>query len=153
MFKERVDQKAIIAIREGKNSAQKPGPQPNLPPWLRMGPKPWAATSIQIKRKKATTSTKGAAQFSNRRNVSMPRRMMAIWITQKMAKLSHWVQGMPASGAALSQALPNSAPARVYTAWPPIQLWMPNQPQAMKARSRAGTLAPKTPNEARASTG
>src|SRR5579885_3281811 len=107
MFKERVDQKAIIAIREGKNSAQKPGPQPNLPTWL----------------------------------------------TQKMAKLSHWVQGMPASGAAFNQALPKSAPARVYTAWPPIQLWMPNQPQAMKARSRAGTLAPKTPNEARARTG
>ena len=30
---------------------------------------------------------------------------------------------------------------------------MPNQPQAINARSRAATFAPKTPNEARANTG
>ena len=36
---------------------------------------------------------------------------------------------------------------------PPIQVWMPNQPQATPARIRAGRLAPKTPNDARAKTG
>ncbi len=41
----------------------------------------------------------------------------------------------------------------VWIAWPPIQVWMPNQPQATSPRRIAGTLAPRVPNEARASTG
>jgi hypothetical protein len=36
---------------------------------------------------------------------------------------------------------------------PPIQVWMPNQPQATSARSSDGTCAPSDPNDARASTG
>ena len=36
---------------------------------------------------------------------------------------------------------------------PPIQVWMPNQPQAMKARISAGRFAPQMPNEAREKTG
>jgi hypothetical protein len=36
---------------------------------------------------------------------------------------------------------------------PPIQVWMPNQPQATMARRNAGMCAPLTPNEARANTG
>ena len=36
---------------------------------------------------------------------------------------------------------------------PPIQVWMPNQPQATSARIRAGTLAPRMPNDDRSSTG
>src|SRR6266850_2324515 len=36
---------------------------------------------------------------------------------------------------------------------PPIQVWIPNQPHATMARSSAGTLAPSTPNDARANTG
>ncbi len=36
---------------------------------------------------------------------------------------------------------------------PPIQVWMPNQPQATRARTTAGRLAPRTPKEARAKTG
>ena len=42
------------------------------------------------------TSTNGAAQFSNRRSVSMPRTMMAISSTQKSANDSHCVHGVPA---------------------------------------------------------
>jgi hypothetical protein len=38
-------------------------------------------------------------------------------------------------------------------AWPPIHVWMPNQPQATNARRMAGTFAPSTPNGARARTG
>ena len=38
-------------------------------------------------------------------------------------------------------------------ACPPIQVWMPNQPQATSARSTAGMLAPRTPKEARTKTG
>ncbi len=36
---------------------------------------------------------------------------------------------------------------------PPIQVWMPNQPQATRARKTAGTFAPRTPKEARTKTG
>ncbi|GAA3211262.1 hypothetical protein GCM10020256_09890 [Streptomyces thermocoprophilus] len=36
---------------------------------------------------------------------------------------------------------------------PPIQVWMPNQPHATRARTTAGRLAPRTPKEARANTG
>ncbi len=38
-------------------------------------------------------------------------------------------------------------------AWPPIHVWMPNQPQAISARRIAARLAPNTPNDARANTG
>ncbi len=36
----------------------------------------------------------------------------------------------------------NAVFSMVWIAWPPIQVWMPNQPQATRPRSRAGTLAP-----------
>ena len=38
-------------------------------------------------------------------------------------------------------------------AWPPIQAWIPNHPQATSARRIAGRLAPRTPKEARTRTG
>ena len=36
---------------------------------------------------------------------------------------------------------------------PPIQVWIPNQPHAITARSRAARLAPRSPKDARANTG
>src|SRR5215510_7042361 len=130
MFRESVDQNAIIAMSEGKNNVQKGCPQPTLPLWLRIGPKPCAEISIQISRNTPTTSTNGAAQFSNRRRVFMPRRMIAIWMTQKIAKLSHSVPGYVLPRIVIEAAFvhesPNRTPASVNTAPPPIQLWMPN---------------------------
>ena len=38
-------------------------------------------------------------------------------------------------------------------AWPPIHVWIPNQPHATMARKIAGTFAPRTPNDERTSTG
>ena len=40
-----------------------------------------------------------------------------------------------------------------YIAAPPIQVWIPNHPQATIARRIAGMLAPRTPKLARAKTG
>src|SRR6202171_6431056 len=157
MFNESVDQNAIIPISAGGNSNQNLLPQPTVPGWLTIGPKPPALVTIQTSRPSATTRTKGAAQFSNRRTASMPRMMMKMLIAQKMAKLSQRVQGCPPNAAELVQELPNdlsiplrAAPVNVYRAPPPIQVWMPNQPQATPARSRAATVAPKTPHDARA---
>ena len=46
-----------------------------------------------------------------------------------------------------------SASRNVFTASPPMNVWMPNHPHATMARSTAGTFAPFVPNDARASTG
>ncbi len=74
---------------------------------------------------------------------------------QKMAKHSHSVHGW-AGASPKPSAMPgapvqpeaspvrvrSSAPTTANSAVPPIQVWMPNQPQATKARIRAGRLAP-----------
>ena len=72
--------------------------------------------------------------------------MMATWISQNAAKENQIAFGSEPQPvkAVLSSRLRASAP---------IQVWMPNQPQATAARSIAATLAPRTPNEARHSTG
>ncbi len=45
------------------------------------------------------------------------------------------------------------ASMKVLSAWPPMKVWIPNQPQATIARRIAGMFAPRVPNEARARTG
>src|SRR4030081_956855 len=85
MFSDRVDQNAIIAISDGGNTFQNALPQPRLPGCDNSGPGPPALPSIQISSATNTTSTNGAAQFSNRLDVSMPREMMPTWIPQNAA--------------------------------------------------------------------
>ena len=55
----------------------------------------------------------------------------------------------PATSAQPGHAARKSA----FSATPPIQVWIPNQPHATIARSSAGRLAPRTPKLARQSTG
>ena len=67
-----------------------------------------------------------------------------MFIPQNSAKLTQtW------AGTALQKG--TAIPSSVSSAAPPIQVWIPNQPQATPARSRAGTCDPASPNEARAS--
>jgi hypothetical protein len=73
MFSDSVDQKPIMPIRDGQNSFQKLPPQPSLDGWSSSGPNPPALLLIQISITSAPTITNGAAQFSKRRIVSMPR--------------------------------------------------------------------------------
>ncbi len=73
MFSDSVDQKPIMPMRDGQNSFQKSPPQPSLEGWSSSGPKPPALSLIHHSITKAPTSTNGAAQFSNRRMVSIPR--------------------------------------------------------------------------------
>ena len=72
--------------------------------------------------------------------------MIATWTAQKIANA---IQTSPGTPAHAGQAAASS----VFSASPPIHVWMPNQPQATIARSIAGTLAPLTPKLARHSTG
>src|SRR3974390_675998 len=161
MLSESVDQKAIMAIRAGGNVlTQKSEPQPSLPESLRIGPRPPAWLTIQMQRKIPTIRTNGAAQFSKWRMAFMPRTMMKMLRTQKTRKLSHIVHGCEdrpkksiEGWAAFVHELPMMAPMSTKIALPPIQVWIPNQPQATPARTRAGRLAPMTPNDARANTG
>ncbi len=93
MLSDSVDQNAIMPMREGKKTGQKWAPQPSFDGCDRIGPNPCALTYIHTSRNTATTSTNGAAQFSNRRSVSMPRRMMNRLSSQKTRNESHWVHG------------------------------------------------------------
>ena len=111
MFSERVAQNAIIAISDGANSFQKSAPQPSFDGWDRIGPSPPASTITQISRATATTMTNGAAQFSKRRSVSMPRQMIAISITQNRKNEAHSVQGWSMTVAASTHQEPSSFPA------------------------------------------
>jgi hypothetical protein len=101
----------------------------------------------------APTRTSGAAQFSKRRSVSMPRTITTTWMIQNTAKESHSVHGSPAVEPALLHQEPKALPPSAKIAPPPIQVWMPNQTQATIARMTAGRLAPRRPKEARAKTG
>ncbi len=78
--------------------------------------------------------------------------MMASSSAQKSTKHTHRVHGWPPTSDASAQP-PNSLPSSTKMPWPPIQVWMPNQAQATPARIIAGRLAPRSPKEARASTG
>src|SRR5256885_13739293 len=98
MFSDSVDQKAIMAMSDGgKSFSQKLLPQPTVPASLRIGPKPLAWITIQMRRKTATARTNGAAQFSKRRTAFMPRRMIKMFSAQKMRKLSHKGHGWGAA--------------------------------------------------------
>ncbi len=73
MLRDKVAQKPIIPMRDGKKTGQKSAPQPSFDGWPSIAPKPSALTAIQISSTKAPTITKGAAQFSKCRRKSMPR--------------------------------------------------------------------------------
>lgn len=153
MLSDSVDQKPIMPMSDGKNTGQKSAPQPSSEGWSSSAPNPSALTAIQASRTNAPTRTKGAAQFSKWRRKSMPRWMIAICAAQKSRKHSHSGQGLPAIRAAFSQCPPVSSEPRAKMPLPPIQVWMPNQPQATAARMSAGRFAPRSPKEARARTG
>jgi hypothetical protein len=162
MLSESVDQKAIMPISEMGKIAQNSGPQPRVPDSWTIGPRPPAWATIQTMRPRKTMIRNGAAQPSNRLIASMPHRMIMMLRAQKTAKLSHSVQGCAAASpipiemvpaVAQKESGPNSAATTANSAVPPIHVWMPNQPQATKARISAGRLAPYVPNDARAMTG
>ena len=77
---------------------------------------------------------------------STPRHTTAIFSSQKPRKQIHSTVCEPACAG-------DSTPTMAATDCPPIQLWMPNQPQATMARRSAGMLAPRTPKLARTNTG
>ncbi len=76
----------------------------------------------------------------------MPLTMIHTLIAQNTKKAIHLP--IPSAGHPLKRAS-----IMALRAEPPIQVWMPNQPQATPARRRAGMLDPSVPKLARTSTG
>src|SRR5215207_8900010 len=107
---------------------------------------PSPAEKPQISRPTLPPMSSGAAQLSSTLMPSMPRRMIATWTSQKTPKAT-------ALWAPKSAQLEVSVVISVSSASAPIQVWMPNQPQATSARAIAATLAPRTPKLERTSTG
>jgi hypothetical protein len=100
------------------------------------------------------TRTKGAAQFSTFRSRSMPRKMMKMFRPQKIRNDSHSEPVWPSRPGPSSVDHPGIVLTnRVLSASPPIQAWIPNQPQATSARISAGRFDPIVPYAARAKTG
>src|SRR3954451_1057864 len=91
-------------------------------------------------------SSSGAAQLSRTLMPSMPRRMIATWISQKTPNAT-------ALCSEKSAQLEVSVVISVSSASAPIHVWMPNHPHATSARAIAATFAPRTPNDDRTSTG
>src|SRR5258705_710847 len=80
--------------------------------------------------------------------------MMKMLRPQNRRNDSHSVVVWPAAPAPSRVGQPGTTVLKnVYSASPPIQAWIPNQPQATSARINAGTLEPKVPYAARANTG
>src|SRR5205807_10452629 len=128
IFTDNVAQTAIMPISDVGNTVQNVVPQPSVEGGDRIGPTPPALIRIHPSRAAHATVTSGAAQFSKRRSASMPRTITAIWITQNSAKDNHIVHGCPPKPPAFDQPLPASLPMITKIAWPPTQVWMPNQP-------------------------
>ena len=92
--------------------------------------------------------------FRSRRIDSIPRWTIRRLSDQKSMKHTAWGALIPRTGSGPPEDRPGAkTPSIRKRASPPIQVWMPNQPQATKARRSAATLAPRVPNEARQSTG
>src|SRR5437667_3573122 len=112
--------------------------------------KHWAkATSPQgspSEQEQAHSSRMGALSPCRKRMYSIPFNITDKLISQNARKQ------MPAPcGTDLQEG--QTVESKTLIASPPIQVWIPNQPQATNARNIAAMLAPSTPNDARASTG
>src|SRR5687768_7042882 len=98
---------------------------------------------------------KGAATVSIHLIDSVPAQTKYMLISQKITKLKYMGSVLPMSCAPPPRSfqLGQSTLRIAWMASPPIQVWMPNQPQATIDRNSDGMCAPRVPNEARANTG
>ena len=154
MFKLSVAQNPIIAVNEGINTGQNSPNVRNLPGSLSRKPTPPAWYNIHASSNPVIINTYGAAQFSTIRNRSIPLKIMAIFMAQKIANESHSVGVCPPTGPPSKVAQPGiNAAKNVCKACPPIHACMPNQPHATIALIKAGRFDPTVPYAARANTG
>src|ERR1043166_7360639 len=128
MFSATVAQKPTIPVSDGMKKWKNSLVVLNLLGVLNTGPSPPALRVIHHSKSNPTASMNGAPMPSRNFMVSMPRQMTAMLSSQNAKKQIHGV-------AALLAALGHNTRSIEYTAWPPIQHWMPNHPHATSARS------------------
>src|SRR5262245_38457259 len=136
MFKESVAQNPIIAVSEGMNTPQNSPTVLNFDGLSSIGPNPPACPTAQTSSTTAMTSTIGAAQFSNTRTAFMPRKMIQMLSDQKIRKVIADERLKPASVKPPPSVANDGqiATRNVFTASPPMKVWIPNHPQATIAR-------------------
>ena len=106
-----------------------------------------ACGQAQTMRPMPTAISIGAANTSRLLMDSDPRITTQTFASQKMKKPA--TSPLPPSAAQESE----SAESIRWTAMPPNMVWIPNHPQAIRARINAGTFEPMMPNDDRSSTG
>jgi hypothetical protein len=147
MFRESVIQYPTFAASAAGNSAQNGAwPACNFAEFVNTAPTLPTAVNPQMSRAIPPASRSGAAKDSKYLTPSTPVRMIATWMIQKTKKVIKACPGTLAQP--LQMAVTSASVAR-----PPIQVWIPNQPQATRARAIAAKFAPRTPNEERTKTG
>src|SRR5215212_969661 len=147
MFRESVIQYPTFAAKEGQKSTQNGAwPACSSADFSKTLPTPPPAVKPQMSRATPPPIRSGAAKDSKYLTPSTPVRMITTCIAQKTKKV------MKACPGTLAQPL-QKAVTRASVARPPIQVWMPNQPQATSARAIAAKFAPRTPKEERTKTG
>src|SRR5215218_705665 len=147
MLRESVIQYPTLTASEGQKSTQNGAwPACSSADFSKTLPTPPPATNPQMSRATPPPRRSGAAKDSKYLTPSTPVRMIATWTIQKTKKV------MKACPGTFAQPL-QMAVTRASVARPPIQVCIPNQPQATRARAIAAKLAPRTPNEARTKTG
>ena len=147
MLRESVIQYPTFAARDGQKSAQK-GASPccNLAEVANTLAMPPPAEKPQMSRTRLPMRSKGAANASKTLTPSTPRRMITSCIAQNTKKVMKECPGTLAHP-------PQAAVISASRARPPIQVCMPNQPQATSALAIAAKLAPLTPKDALTKTG
>src|SRR5579863_2324329 len=135
-----------MAVSDGKKTARKLPVEWN---WLgveSMEPKLPALMRTQMSSAAAMMNMNGAPKACRWRMDSTPRQTMTILRSQNSRKQAHFMAAEVAAAGQMTASME-------WMAVPPIQDWMPNQPQATMARRMAGRFAPRTPKGARMKTG
>src|SRR3712207_9014542 len=136
MFRESVIQYPTFAARLGQKSDQKGAfPCCSSAEVEKTFPTPPPAVKPQMRSAMPPTIRSGAAKDSNHLTPSIPVRMITSCINQKTKK------AMKVCPETFAQP-PHAAVTRASRAAPPSQVWMPNQPQATRARAMAAKFAP-----------
>ena len=156
MFRDKVAQNPTMPVNAGKKNAKKEGLSLNFEGCSRIGPRPLPASMAQNNKANAASGRKTALNTINFLMLSTPRYTTYMFNNQKRKNMIAGPVSKPKeSGKTCGKVSSEGIHRRNiwYKAKPPIQVCIPNQPQATMARRIAGILAPLVPKLALAKTG
>src|ERR1017187_2646815 len=133
MLSATVAQKPTMPVSDGIKKRRNSALVRNLLGALSTGPRPPAFPVIHHNRRSPMPSMKGAPMPSRNLMVSMPRHMTAMLSAQKAKKQ---IQAPPGEAAAPGQKIFSME----KMASPPIQVCMPNHPQATRSEEHTSEL-------------